>query len=102
MAQSSRRGQTKMASRIDSKQQGCCNKTIFSIRAEQTRDKINTNRKASSRAEGTRENKGITLPVQPKGRREVYMRPQRPNHGSIHTLLREVQHKARGPTTPNK
>ena len=71
-----------MASRMDSNQQGCCNKTIFSIRAEQTRDKINTNRKASSRADRTRENKGISQPVQPKGRREMYMRPQRPNHGS--------------------
>jgi len=49
--------------------------------AEQTRDKINTNRKASSRADWTRENKGISLPVQPKGRRNMYMRPQRPNHG---------------------
>ena len=67
---------------MDSKQQGCCNKAIFSIRAEQTRDKININRKASSRADRTRENKGISLPVQPKGRREMYMRPQRPNHGS--------------------
>jgi len=33
MPQNSRRGQTKMASRMDSKQQDCCNKTIFSIRA---------------------------------------------------------------------
>jgi len=70
-----------MASRMDSKQQGCCNKTIISISAEQTRDKININRKASSSADRTRENKGIYLPVQPKGRREMYMRPQRPNHG---------------------
>ena len=48
----------------------------------QTRDKINTNREASSRADRTRENKRISLPVQPKGRREMCMRPQRPNHGS--------------------
>ena len=40
MPQSSRRGQTKVASRMDSKQQGCCNKTIFSIRAERTRKKL--------------------------------------------------------------
>ena len=53
-----------------------------SIRAGQTRDKTNTNREASSRADRTRENKGISLPVQPKGRREMYMWPQRPNHGS--------------------
>jgi len=66
---------------MDNKQQGCCKKTIFSIRAEQARDKINTNRKASIRADRTRENKGISLPVQTKGRREMYMRPQRPNHG---------------------
>ena len=46
MPHSSRRGQTKMASRMDSKQQVSCNKTIFSIRAEQTRDKINTKRAA--------------------------------------------------------
>ena len=44
-----------MACRMDSKQQGCCNKKIFFIRAEQTRDKINTNREASSRADRTRE-----------------------------------------------
>jgi len=61
MAQSSRKGQTKMAGRMDSKQQCCYNKTIFSIRAEKTRDKFNTNRKASSRADWTRENKGISL-----------------------------------------
>jgi len=101
MPQSSRRGQTKMTSRMDSKQQGCCNKTIFSIRSEQTRDKINTNRKASSRADRTWENKGISLPVQPKGRREMYMRPQRPNHGSSPILLWEDQHTARDPKTPN-
>jgi len=76
------KAQTKMASRMDSKQQGCCNKTIFSIRAEQTRNKINTNHKASSRAGRTRENKGISPPVPPKGRCEMYIRPQRSNHGS--------------------
>ena len=37
-----------MASRMDSKQQGCCNKTIFSIRAEQTWDNNNTNRKQAA------------------------------------------------------
>jgi len=72
----------KMASKMDSKQQGCCNKTIFSIRAEETRDKIKINRKASSRDDRTREKKVIYLSVQPKGRREMYMRTQRPNHGS--------------------
>ena len=50
--------------------------------AEQTRDKINTNHKASSRAGRTRENKGISPPVPPKGRCEMYIRPQRSNHGS--------------------
>ena len=74
---------------MDSKQQGCCNKTIYSIRAVQTRDKTNTNHEASSRAERTRENKGISLPVQIKGRRDMYMRPQRPNHGSSPIPLRE-------------
>jgi len=67
---------------MDRKQQGCCNKTIFAIHAEQSRAKINTIQKASGRAERTREYKGISLPVQPKGRREMYMRPQPPNHGS--------------------
>jgi len=38
---------------MDSKQQGGCNKTIFSIRAGETRDKTNTNREASSRADRT-------------------------------------------------
>jgi len=71
-----------MAGRMDSKQQGCCNKTIFSIRAEQTRDKININRKASSRADWTQENKGISTPVQTKRQREMYIRPRRPKHGS--------------------
>ena len=61
MPQSRRRGQTKMASRMDNKQQGCCKKTIFSIRTEQTRDKIITNREASSRADRTWENKDISL-----------------------------------------
>ena len=61
---------------MDSKQQDCCNKTIFSICAGQTRDKTNTNREASSRADRTRENKGISLPVQPKGQRKIYVRPQ--------------------------
>jgi len=99
MPHSSRRGQTKMASRMDSKQQGCYNKTIFSIRAGQTRDKTNTNREASSRADWTRENKGISLPVQHKERRAMYMQPQRPNHGSSPIPLREDT--ARGPKTPN-
>jgi len=86
---------------MDNKQQGCCNKTIFSIREEQTRDKINTNREVSSRADWTRENKGISLLVQPKGRREMYMWPQRPNHGSSPIPLWEDQYTARGPKTPN-
>jgi len=42
------------------------------------------------------------LPVQPKGRREMYMWPQRPNHGSSPIPLREDKHTARGPKTPNK
>jgi len=75
-------GAKQKASGMDSKQQGCRNKTIFSIRAEQTRDKININRKASSCGDSTRVNKVIFLPVQPKGRREMYMWQQRPNHGS--------------------
>jgi len=68
----------------------------------QTGDKTNTNHEASSRADRTRENEGISLPVQPKGRREMYMRPERPNHGSSTVQLREDQHTARGPKTPNK
>jgi len=72
---SSRRGQTKMAERMDNMQQGGPNKTIFSIRAEQTRDKNNTKHEANRCADRTRENEGITPPVQPKGRREMYMRP---------------------------
>jgi len=42
-----------MASRMDNKQQGGCNKTILSIRAGQTRDKTNTNHEAISRADRT-------------------------------------------------
>ena len=87
---------------MDSMQQVCCNKTIFSIREEQTRDKININRKAGSRADWTRENKGLSLPFQPKGRREIYMRPQRPNHGSSPITVWEDQQTARGPKTPNQ
>jgi len=78
------------------------NKTIFSIRSVQTRDKTNTNYEASSRADRTKENEGISLPVQTKGRREVYMRPERPNHGSSTIPLREDKHTARGPKTPVK
>jgi hypothetical protein len=59
----------KMASRMDNKHQGGCNKTVLSIRAGQTKDKTNTNHETSSRADRTRENKGIPLPVQNKGRR---------------------------------
>jgi len=42
------------------------------------------------------------LPVQPKGRRDMYMRLQRPNHGSSTIPLREDQHTATGPKTSNK
>jgi hypothetical protein len=85
---------------MDNKLQGGCNK-IFSIRSGQTRDKTNTNHKASSRADRTRENEGISLSVQPKGQRELNMRPERPNHGSSTIPLREDQHTARRPKTPN-
>ena len=60
-----------MTSRMDNKLQGGCNKTIFSIRSGQTGDKTNTNHEGRSRADGTRENEGISLQVQPKGRREM-------------------------------
>ena len=63
---------------MDNKLQDGWNKTIFSIRSGQTGDKTNTNHEASSRADGTREYEGIFLPVQTKGRREMYMRPERP------------------------
>ena len=76
--------------------------TIFSIRSGQTRDKTNTNHEASNRADGTRENEDISLPVQTKGRREVYMRPEQPNHGSSTIPLRENQHTERGAKTPIK
>ena len=66
---------------MDNMQQGGCNKTIFSIRTEQTRDKTSTKHEANSRVDRTRENEGIPPPVQPKGRREMYMRPQQSNHG---------------------
>jgi len=95
--QSSRRGQTKMASRMDSKQQGCCNKTIFSISAEQTRDKINTNDEARSRAERTREKQGTNIPVQIYGRRQMYMRPQRKNHEYSPIPLLKEKHIPRDP-----
>jgi len=66
-----------MASRLDNKQQGSGNETIFSISTGQTEVKTNTNQEASSRVDRTRENKGIYLPVQPKGLRDIYMWPQR-------------------------
>jgi len=71
---SSRRSQTKTAEKMDNMQQGGCNKTISSIRAGQNRDKTITKREARSRAERTREDVGITPPIQTKGRREMYMR----------------------------
>jgi len=43
-----------MASRMDNKQQGGCNETIFSIHAGHTGDKTNTNHEASSRADRSR------------------------------------------------
>ena len=72
---------------------------LFSIRSGQTRNKTNTNHEASSRADRARENEGISLPLQTKGRREMYMRPERPNHGSSTIPLREDQRTARGPKT---
>ena len=69
---------------------------LFSIRSGQTRNKTNTNHEASSRADRARENEGISLPLQTKGRREMYMRPERPNKGSSAVPLREDQHTARG------
>jgi len=66
-----------MAERMGNMQQGGYNKIIFSTRAGQTRDKNNTKQEANSRAERTRKNEGLPPPVQPKGRREMYMRPQR-------------------------
>ena len=87
---------------MDSKQQGCCKRTIFPTRAEQIRHKVNTKPLATSRADRTRENKDISLPVQPKEQREIYMRPQRTNHGSTPIPLWEDQHTERGPKTPNK
>ena len=62
---------------MDNMQQGGPNKTIFSTRAGKIGDKNNTKHEANSRADRTRENEGIPPPVQPKGRREMYMRPQR-------------------------
>jgi len=52
---------------MDNMQQGGRNKTIFSIRAGQIGDKNNTKHEANSRADRTRENEGITPPVQTKG-----------------------------------
>jgi len=91
-----------MAERMDNMQQGGCNKTIFSIRAGQSRDKTNTKHEANSRADRTRKNEGIPPPAQPKGRREMYMRPQGSNHGSSPVPLRQDQHTERGPNTPSK
>jgi hypothetical protein len=87
---------------MDNTLQGGCNKIIFSIRSGKARDKTKTKHEASSRADRTRENEGLSLSVQPKGRREVYMRPERPSHGSSTNPLREDQHTARGPATLNK
>jgi len=49
---------------------------------------INTKHEANSRVDRTRENEGIPPPVQTKGRREMYMRPQQSNHGSSTISLR--------------
>jgi hypothetical protein len=91
-----------MASRMENKKEGGCNKTVFFIRAGQTKDKTNTNHETNSRTDRTRENKGIPLPVQIKGRREMHMRPRRSNHGSSIIPLREDQHTTRGFKTTNK
>jgi len=64
---STRRGKTKMSEKMDNMQQGGCNKTIFSIRAWQTRDKTDTKHEANSRADRPQENEGIPPLVQRKG-----------------------------------
>jgi hypothetical protein len=74
---------------MDNTQQDGRNKTIFSICAGQTRDKTNTNHEISGRSDRTQKNKGIPPPVQPKGRREMHMRPRRSNHESSIIPLRE-------------
>jgi hypothetical protein len=62
-----------MTSRMDNKLQGGYNKTEFSFRSRENRNKTNTNHEVSSRVERTRENDGVSLPVQTKGRREMYI-----------------------------
>jgi len=84
------------------KQQVGGNQTILSISTAQTKDKTNTNHEASSCVERTRENEDISPPVQPKGRRDMYMLLQRSNSGSSAVPLREDQHTSRVPETANK
>ena len=55
-----------MAQIMDNMQKGGCNKTKFSIRAGQTRDKIITKLEGNSRADTTRENEGIPPQAQLK------------------------------------
>ena len=84
------------------KQQGGGNQTILSFSTGQTEDKTNTNNEASSRADRTRENEDISPPVKPKGRRDMYMLPQRSNSGSSTVPLGGDQHTSRVPETANK
>ena len=84
------------------KQQGGGNQTILSFSTAQTKDKTNTNHEASSRADRTRENEGISPPVQPKGRRDMYILPQRSSSGSSIVPLGGDQHTARVPESANK
>jgi len=87
MPHSSRRGQKngkqngQQATRLQQ------NKTKFPSVQNRLGTKLTLTAKLESRADRTRENKGIYLPVPLKGRREMYMRPQRPNHGSSLILL---------------
>ena len=59
---------------MDCKQQGGCNRTIFSSVQNRLWRKFNTNREATSWGDRTREKKGVSLSVQTKGRREIHMR----------------------------
>jgi len=91
-----------MASRMDNKQQGCCNKTIFSIRVEQTRDKTNTNREASSRADGHGKTSAYLYRSNLRDDARCICGHNETNHGSSPIALREDKHTATGPKTPNK
>ena len=81
MPRKTRRGRTNVGSRMHNKQHSCCKKQYFPT-VKDRRDK-NTNRGASSRADRSLENKGISLLVENIVRHEIYLRLQRTNHGSI-------------------